>query len=201
MRRAIRRIGHAHTQARARLENRDFHSALCALLQALQQEDRGGAAATDHELERAGEVWLHGRAHICFFDPCSLGAGGYKVGNGPLQCGQSATREAETTAQPRHSFALAVGVAVDDAPDALSRDVRGDGALHFDEDEAPLTAIVTVQAQHRLRGRAGAGEGVDDQRVLVGVQGHQPAQRGRPASACRRPCGRGCPSARGWHRR
>jgi hypothetical protein len=80
--------------------------------------------------------------------------------------------EPEAAAQARDLFDAPVRfggrVAGDDAAEAFGRDGAADFLVHLDEDEAAAAAVLFVQLQDGVAGRAAAGEGVEDDGVLVG---------------------------------
>ncbi len=91
--------------------------------------------------------------------------------------GQAA--ELEAAAQPGHPAFLplpwgegwgegASGIAGTHPPDPFGRDVPGDILVHLDQDEAAVAAVLGVLFEDRMTGGAGAGKGIQNQRILVG---------------------------------
>ena len=61
------------------------------------------------------------------------------------------------------------GAALNDATQSFGGDIPGDVRHHFDQDEAPVAAVLRVHLQHRVAGGAAARKGV--QYEVAGVGG------------------------------
>ncbi len=64
-------------------------------------------------------------------------------------------------------FSVGMFVSVDSPPEPLRRDRLADFLIHLHQDEPPMTAVLPVQGQDRVAGRAGAGEGVEDEGIFI----------------------------------
>ena len=91
----------------------------------------------------------------------------------------------ETAAQPVFQvFVFGVRHALDDTADTLGGDFVGI-VFTFHQDEFAVAAIFLVQSENGMGGRAGAGEGVEDDGVFISRKTNDPSQQSHRLACCK----------------
>ena len=121
-----------------------------------QQGGGGGAGEAGAGLGEPDEFGQLREAHV---------AADLAVGVEQRFGGQAA--ELEAAAEVLDGIALGAGVALRHALHPLGGDGAGDAVVHLDQDEAAVAAVLGVLLHHGMAGRAGAGETVEDEGILV----------------------------------